>query len=209
MLIAYIRASTTEQDARSQVQALEAACWELMFTDKASGGRWDWPELHRHLGQLRKGDVAILWKLDGQSRPLKDVLALMQRIDKAQAGFRRRTAPIDTTTPARRMMMEVVGAFSGLERSILKAPTQAALKAACGPGRVSAWLVVVTYGRIDAPGRQLCYVADGEAEPMKPVRDSLHPRATARKSIGFGYRFSELLDPGDWQLVAIEESAFR
>jgi hypothetical protein len=31
----------------------------------ASGGRWDRPELQRLLDQLRKGDVLVVWKLDG------------------------------------------------------------------------------------------------------------------------------------------------
>jgi hypothetical protein len=29
-----------------------------------SGGRWDRPELHRLLDQLREGDTVVVWKLD-------------------------------------------------------------------------------------------------------------------------------------------------
>lgn len=56
----------------------------VLFEEKASGGRWDRPELHRLMGQLRKGDVLVVWKLDRLSRSLKDVLVLMERI--AQSG---------------------------------------------------------------------------------------------------------------------------
>ena len=56
MLIGYARVSTNEQDAAAQVQALKSAGCEIIFREKASGGRWDRPELHRLLGQLRKGD---------------------------------------------------------------------------------------------------------------------------------------------------------
>ena len=38
----------------------------------ASGGRWDRPELHRMLDQLREGDTVVVWKLDRLSRlPVK------------------------------------------------------------------------------------------------------------------------------------------
>ena len=39
-------------------------------------------------------------------------------VGEAEAGFRSLTEAIDTTTPAGRMMMQMVGAFAGFERSI-------------------------------------------------------------------------------------------
>ena len=74
MLIGYARVSTKDQDAAAQITALENAGCEMIFQEKASGGRWDRPELHRLLGQLRNGDVLVVWKLDRLSRSLKDVL---------------------------------------------------------------------------------------------------------------------------------------
>ena len=64
----------------------------------ASGGRWDRPELHRMLDQLREGDVVVVWKLDRLSRSLKDVLHIMEQIGAVGAGFRSITEAIDTTT---------------------------------------------------------------------------------------------------------------
>lgn len=109
MHIGYARVSTQDQDARAQVEALEKSGCELIFQEKISGGRWDRPELHRMLKQLRKGDVVIVWKLDRLSRSLIDVLNLMEMINRAKAGFRSLTEAIDTTTPAGRMMMQMVG----------------------------------------------------------------------------------------------------
>jgi Resolvase, N terminal domain len=74
MQIGYARISTNEQDAAAQVAALRTAGCELIFKEKASCGRWERPELHRLLGQLRRGDVVVVWKLDRLSRSLKDVL---------------------------------------------------------------------------------------------------------------------------------------
>ena len=100
MLIGYARISTSEQDTKAQVAALQSAGCELVFREKASGGRWERPELHRLLSQLRKGDVVVVWKLDRLSRSLKDVLMLMEAIQKAKAGFKSLTEAIDTTTAA-------------------------------------------------------------------------------------------------------------
>ena len=77
MLLGYARVSTQDLDTTAQIAALLTAGCELIFQEKASGGRWDRPELHRLLGQLRKGDVLVVWKLDRLSRSLKDVLSLI------------------------------------------------------------------------------------------------------------------------------------
>lgn len=52
------------------------------------------------------------------------------------AGFRSLTEAIDTTTPAGRMMMQVVGAFAAFERAMLKERTKAGLEAARREGRI-------------------------------------------------------------------------
>jgi DNA invertase Pin-like site-specific DNA recombinase len=136
MLIGYARVSTGEQETAAQASALKAAGCERIYREKASGGRWDRPELHRVLDQLRKGDVLVVWKLDRLSRSLRDVLTIMERLAEAKAGFRSLTEAIDTTTPAGRMMMQMVGAFAEFERAMLRERTKAGLDAARREGRV-------------------------------------------------------------------------
>jgi DNA invertase Pin-like site-specific DNA recombinase len=136
MYLGYARVSTADQEAATQVAALQAAGCELIFRERASGGRWERPELHRLLGQLRKGDVVVVWKLDRLSRSLKDVLQLMERIQHANAGFRSLTEAIDTTTPAGRMLMQMVGSFAEFEREVLRERTKAGLDAARRDGRI-------------------------------------------------------------------------
>src|SRR5262250_1878316 len=87
MLIGYARVSTNDQETAAQVAALKAAGCERIYREKASGGRWDRPELHRLLDQLRKKDVLVVWKLDRLSRSLRDVLTIMERLGEAEAGF--------------------------------------------------------------------------------------------------------------------------
>ena len=73
-------------ETATQVAALKAAGCERIYREKASGGRWDRPELHRLLDQLRKGDVLVVWKLDRLSRSLRDVLTIMERLGDSEAG---------------------------------------------------------------------------------------------------------------------------
>src|ERR1700738_2689980 len=136
MLIAYARVSTNDQETATQVAALKAAGCERIYREKASGGRWDQPELHRLLDQLRKRDVLVVWKLDRLSRSLRDVLTIMERLGEASAGFRSLTEEIDTTTPAGRMMMQMVGSFAEFERAMLRERTKIGLETARREGRI-------------------------------------------------------------------------
>jgi DNA invertase Pin-like site-specific DNA recombinase len=136
MLIGYARVSTNDQETATQVAALKAAGCERIYREKASGGRWERPELHRLLDQLRKRDVLVVWKLDRLSRSLRDVLTIMERLSEAEAGFRSLTEAIDTTTPAGRMMMQMVGAFAEFERAMLRERTKAGLDSARREGRI-------------------------------------------------------------------------
>ena len=73
MRIGYARVSKADdQDTRLQTRALKQAGVSKVFEEKASGGRWERPELHRMLEQLRKGDIVVVWKLDRLSRSLRD-----------------------------------------------------------------------------------------------------------------------------------------
>ena len=136
-LLGYARVSKgDEQNNALQTKALRAAGCRRIFEEAASGGRWDRPELHRMLDQLREGDTVVVWKLDRLSRSLKDVLHIMERISNAGAGFRSITENIDTTTPAGRMMMQMVGAFAEFERAMIRERTSAGLAAARAEGRI-------------------------------------------------------------------------
>jgi len=136
MLLGYARVSKAEgQDATAQVDALRVAGCMRVFQEAGSGGRWDRPELHRLLDQLRPDDVVVVWKLDRLSRSLKDLLLILERIEQAQAGFRSLTEAVDTTGPAGRMMMQMLGAFAEFERAMIRERTRAGLEAARNQGR--------------------------------------------------------------------------
>ena len=137
MLFGYARVSKTDdQDLALQLRALKAAGCDRVVEERASGGRFDRPALHRLLDELRPGDIVVVWKLDRLARSLKDMLTLLDRIEAAGAGFRSLTEAVDTTTPPGRMMMQMLGAFAEFERSLIRERTLAGLAAARERGRV-------------------------------------------------------------------------
>jgi DNA invertase Pin-like site-specific DNA recombinase len=137
LLIGYARISKgDDQSTAMQLRALKDAGCERIFEEAASGGRWDRPELHRMVDQLREGDVVVVWKLDRLSRSLKDLLHLLEKVQIASAGFRSLTENIDTTTPAGRMMMQMIGSFAEFERAMIRERTSAGLAQARAEGRV-------------------------------------------------------------------------
>ena len=137
MLLGYARVSKSDdsQDTAAQVSALKSAGCKRVFEDKASGGRWDRPELHRLLDQLRAGDTLVVWKLDRLSRSLKDLLHILEKVEAVGARFRSLTEAIDTSGPAGRMLMQMLGSFAEFERAMVRERTRAGLKAAAARGR--------------------------------------------------------------------------
>lgn len=61
---------------------------------------------------------------------------IMERLAEDKAGFRSLTEAIDTTTPAGRMMMQMVGAFAEFGRAMLRERTKAGLESARQNGRI-------------------------------------------------------------------------
>ncbi len=137
MLMGYARVSTADhQDTAVQVEALKQAGVGRVFEEYASGGRWDRPELHRMIDFLRPGDCVVVWKLDRLSRSLRDLLHIMDFITERSAGFRSLTEAIDTTVPAGRMLMQMLGSVAEFEREMIRERTRAGLVAARARGQL-------------------------------------------------------------------------
>ncbi len=136
MFVGYARVSTQDQDNESQLNALKEAGCVKVFQEKASGGRWDRPKLHKLIDHLREGDTVVVWKLDRFSRSLKDLLLLLKSLKEKGVYFQSLTESIDTSSPAGRMMMQIVGSFAEFEREMLRERTKRGLDQARKEGRV-------------------------------------------------------------------------
>jgi DNA invertase Pin-like site-specific DNA recombinase len=136
MHIGYARVSTDDQHTQNQIEQLEKAGCERVYEEHASGGRWDRPELQDCLKHIRKGDTLVVWKLDRLTRSLSDLLRILAKVDEAGAGFKSLTESIDTTQPAGRLMMNMLGSFNQFEREIIKERTKLGLLRARANGRI-------------------------------------------------------------------------
>src|SRR3546814_11290704 len=124
-----------DQSNATQRRALDALGCKRVFEETASGGRWDRPKPLEMIGQLREGDVVVVWKLDRLSRSLKDMLHIMERIELGGAGFRSFPEAIATTTAAGRMMMHMMGSFAAVDRAMILENTHAHLAQTRAAGR--------------------------------------------------------------------------
>jgi DNA invertase Pin-like site-specific DNA recombinase len=68
MIYGYARASTDGQSVDAQVKQLRAAGAEKVFRETASGARSDRAQLRRAIGQLEKGDVLMVTRLNRLAR---------------------------------------------------------------------------------------------------------------------------------------------
>ncbi|WP_032113608.1 recombinase family protein [Candidatus Paracaedibacter symbiosus] len=137
MFIGYARVSKEgDQDTTAQARTLKEAGCKKIYEEKASGGRWDRPQLQRMLEHLREGDVVVVWKLDRLSRSLRDLLTFIEKLSDLSVGFISLTEHIDTTTPAGIMLTQMLGSFAEFERAMIRERTKAGLALAREQGRV-------------------------------------------------------------------------
>lgn len=136
MLIGYARVSTNDQDLRLQLDALQAAGCEKIFTDKASGAKGDRPGLAEALGYTRTGDTLVVWKLDRLGRSMKGLIDLAETLKSREVDLQSLTDGIDTKTPAGRFFFHMMAALAVMERELMLERTNAGLAAARRAGRV-------------------------------------------------------------------------
>lgn len=122
MIYGYARVSTTEQETALQLDALNRAGAQTIFQEKTSAVSKR-PELRRLLAVLTTDDVLIVYKLDRLARSLRDLLGIIEQLEQIGCGFRSLTEPIDTTTPAGRLMLNILGSVAEFERSLIRERT--------------------------------------------------------------------------------------
>ena len=118
-LVGYARVSTVGQETNLQIDALEKAGVSVIYQEKTSsvGAR---PELQKLLDSLTKGDCLVVYKMDRIARSLKDLMAILERVQAVGANIRSLTEPLDTSVPVGIFMVQLLGAVAQLERSIIR-----------------------------------------------------------------------------------------
>jgi DNA invertase Pin-like site-specific DNA recombinase len=136
-LIGYARVSTREerQVLDRQIDALTSAGCEKIFDDRQSGVQADRPGLSACLGYLRAGDVLTVLDLDRLGRRARDLIGMIEDLEKKGVAFKALNSPMDTTTPAGRAFLQIQAAFAEMERNLIRQRVNEGLAAARARGR--------------------------------------------------------------------------
>lgn len=78
-------------------------------------------ELQRLLRDAERGlfDEVIVWKFNRMSRKTKDLLEIVDRLDKCNVNFRSFSENFDTSTPMGKFALQMMGAVGELERNTI------------------------------------------------------------------------------------------
>lgn len=141
----YVRVSTDKQTVENQVARLSEIAsmrgWEVVATYNDAGisgskGRDQRPGLDAMLKDASRGkfDVVMAWAIDRLGRSLIDLLHTVQHLEACHVDLFLDQQAIDTTTPAGRLMFQIVGAFAEFERSMIRSRITAGLERAKAKG---------------------------------------------------------------------------
>ena len=115
----YARVSTTDQDLTIQQEALEKAGCEIIRAEKVSGtsiqGR---DELNTLLEFLRDGDELVVTRVDRLARSVLDLQTIVRDIKLKGVHLRATEQPIDTSTPAGKCFLDMLGVFAEFETNL-------------------------------------------------------------------------------------------
>jgi DNA invertase Pin-like site-specific DNA recombinase len=142
----YARVSTTGhgQDAGMQTREMrqftEARGWRLAdeYVDSGvSGAKDSRPELNRLMADAkrRKFDVVLVWKLDRFGRSLRHLVNALAEFEALGIAFVSLTDNLDLSTPAGRLMFQIIGAMGEFERGLIQERVRAGMRNAAAKGK--------------------------------------------------------------------------
>lgn len=119
MKVGYVRVSTVEQNEARQLEALEKFEIEKWFTEKISGKNTDRPQLQAMLDYVREGDVIYVHDFSRLARSTRDLLDLVERLDRKGVALVSNKENVDSSTPTGKLMLTMIGAIAEFERANL------------------------------------------------------------------------------------------
>ena len=141
----YLRVSTGEQTTDNQRLALVEAAgrhgWEVVeilddagFTGK-NGKRPAWQRLQEMIAR-KEIDLVAAWAVDRLGRSMHDLIVFFETLRAKGIDLYIHQQGIDTSTPAGKMMFQMMGVFAEFERSMLVERVKAGQERARNQGKV-------------------------------------------------------------------------
>ena len=117
MKIGYVRVSTVEQNEERQIEGLEKHGIEKWYIEKVSGKSMDRPELKRMLCEIQPGDVLYVHDFSRLARSTKDLLEIVESLNKRNIHVVSNKENIDTNTNSGKLMLTMFAAIYEFERT--------------------------------------------------------------------------------------------
>jgi DNA invertase Pin-like site-specific DNA recombinase len=142
----YLRVSTDKQTTENQRLALSDLAaqrgWTVVKTYEDAGisgakSRDKRPGLDSMLNDAVRGqfDVVLAWSVDRLGRSLSDLVSTFSGLHDANVALVLHQQAVDTTTPAGRAMLQMIGVFAEFERSMIQARVVAGMARARAQGK--------------------------------------------------------------------------
>lgn len=119
--VGYVRVSTVEQNTARQLDGLVL---HKTFTDHASGGTTDRPQLDEALRYVREGDILVVHSMDRLARNLDDLRKIVRdltgrgvAVEFVKEG---QTFTAEGSNPMANLMLSMLGAFAEFERALIR-----------------------------------------------------------------------------------------
>jgi DNA invertase Pin-like site-specific DNA recombinase len=175
----YSRVSTLHgQDPELQLRELREYAthrgWSLVreYVDRGvSGAKESRPGLNELMADAhrRAFDVVLVWKLDRFGRSLRHLVNALAELEARGVAFVSLRDNLDLTTPAGRLMFQIIGAMAEFERSLIRERVRAGLRNARAKGK-----------RLGRPK------ADVDVARVKELRNSGRSWRAIAKQMGLG-----------------------
>ena len=121
MKIGYARVSSASQDYQGQVDALEAAGCDKIYSEKISGKTTERRQFKRLMKDLTPGDIVIVAKLDRLARSRRDLHNILHDIEKEGCNFvSLGESWCNTTTSVGRLMVSIMAGIAQFERELTR-----------------------------------------------------------------------------------------
>lgn len=133
--VGYARVSSIGQNLDSQIDLLEKAGCEKIFTDKMTGSRMKRPGWDELMGYIRRGDTIVITELSRMTRSLTHLLEIIRILEQRKIEISSLRENIDTNTITGRCFLSIMGAIYQMERELRAERASAGRTAAKARGK--------------------------------------------------------------------------
>lgn len=108
MKVSYIRVSTAEQHETRQIEAMKDKGIEKYYIEKVSAKNTNRPKLQEMLEFVREGDEIYIHDFSRLARSTKDLLYIVEKLNKKGVILKSNKENLDTSTPTGKLMLTMI-----------------------------------------------------------------------------------------------------